>query len=267
MNPKDYRLYIDESGDHTFKEIDIPGRRYLCILGCWFRNEDYRVFHSQMEAFKQQHLPHSPDEPVILHREDILRRRKAFWRLRDEELASRFDAGLLELLGQAEFRTCAIVIDKLALRENYLTPAHPYHLALGFLLQRYCGLLNRLGRHGDVMAESRGGNEDRELKNSYERVYQRGAWGYLKAKAAQQALTSKELKLKQKSANIAGLQLADILAHPIREVILVENGLQAEGLSPFAERIVNAIDGKFNCHSSDGRVEGYGKVLFPRQKG
>ena len=42
MDPNGYRLYIDESGDHTFKDIALPTRRYLCILGCWFRNEDYR---------------------------------------------------------------------------------------------------------------------------------------------------------------------------------------------------------------------------------
>jgi hypothetical protein len=37
-------------------------------------------------------------------------------------------------------------------------------------------------------------------------------------------LTSKEIKLKPKNANIAGTQLADLLAYPLKQEILVENG-------------------------------------------
>jgi len=28
-----YRLYIDESGDHTYKLLDDPSHRYLALLG------------------------------------------------------------------------------------------------------------------------------------------------------------------------------------------------------------------------------------------
>lgn len=31
---KRYRLYIDESGDHTYSEIDSSSKRYLGIIGC-----------------------------------------------------------------------------------------------------------------------------------------------------------------------------------------------------------------------------------------
>ena len=77
-----YRLYLDESGDHVFRHLDKPGHRYLCLLGCWFRAADYREFQPKLEQFKQAHIPHNPDEPIILHREDIINQRRAFWRLR-----------------------------------------------------------------------------------------------------------------------------------------------------------------------------------------
>ena len=49
--------------------------------------ELYRTqFHPALEALKQTHFPHNPDEPVVLHRSDIIdRRRSPFWVLRDQE--------------------------------------------------------------------------------------------------------------------------------------------------------------------------------------
>lgn len=80
----------------------------------------------------------------------------------------------------------------------------------------------------------------------------------------QSALTSGELKLKPKSANIAGLQLADLLGHPVKQWILNHFGEAHEGLAPFAQRLVGVIEGKFNRHLYDQRLEGYGVVLYPR---
>ena len=258
-----FRLYIDECGDHVFKHLEKPSHRYLCLLGCWFRGHDYRVFHAALEEFKQRHIPHNPDEPVILHREDIINRRKCFWRLRDDVARQAFDRDMLKLIADAEFRICAVVIDKKEHCERHVSPAHPYHLAIGFLLQRYCGLLNHFNRRGDVMAESRGGREDSLLKDSFKRVYERGAWMRREA-FFQRALTSKELKVKPKSTNIAGLQLADLLAHPIRQAMLLEKGRIARPLAPFADKINAVADAKFNRHLYDGRVEGYGKVWYPK---
>ena len=174
--PEDrYRLYIDESGDHVFRHLEKESHRYLCLLGCWFRVGEYHEFHQALEAFKHKHIPHNPDDPVILHREEIVNRRRSFWRLRDPALAQEFDDDLIELIREARFRVVAVVIDKKALREAYPTPAHPYHLAIGFMLQRYCGYLNHINKQGDVMSESRGGRENRLLMDSYSRHYERGA--------------------------------------------------------------------------------------------
>jgi hypothetical protein len=215
-----------------------------------------------LEHFKQEHIPHNPDEPIIIHREDIINRRRSFWRLRQLEKRGAFDEGLLALISQARFRVVAVVIDKRTLQERYPVPAHPYHLALGFLLQRYCGYLNHVNRCGDVLAESRGGREDRLLRDSYARVYQRGVW-VTRAEFFQQALTSGQLKIKPKSANIAGLQLADVLGHPVRQAILREKGHLEDTAPPFAARLLEIVDSKFNRHLYDGRVWGYGKVFFP----
>ena len=260
-----FRLYLDESGDHVHRETAEVAHRYLCLLGCWFRNPDYLSFHQAIEGLKSEYLPHHPDDPVILHREDMVNARKAFKNLREETVREKFDQALLDIIGAAEFKVVAVVIDKQELRRTHGTAAaHPYHLGLGFLLQRFAGYLNHINRVGDVLGESRGGREDRMLKDSYSRVFERGVWGITRSSAFQSAFTSAELKLKPKSANIAGLQLADLLGHPVKQWVLNHFGQDPAELAPFARRLVAAVEGKFNRHLYDGRIAGYGVVLFPR---
>ena len=69
------------------------------------------------------------------------------------------------------------------------------------------------------MAESRGGSEDRALAAEYRLAYSDGTQ-YMSSQTAQNALTSGEIKLKPKRQNIPGLQLADLLAHPVGRDVL-----------------------------------------------
>ena len=81
-----YRLYIDESGDHTYKKLDDIGHRYLALLGVWFRQQkDYLEFVHELEQFKENLFGERPDSPVILHRTDIINRRGAFGILCNED--------------------------------------------------------------------------------------------------------------------------------------------------------------------------------------
>jgi hypothetical protein len=261
-----FRLYLDESGDHVFREVMQQPHRFLCLLGCWFQNPDYLKFHEALEALKSRLLPHHPDDPVILHREDMLNARKAFKSLRDPDVRKEWDAELLRVIAAGDFRVVAVVIDKLQLRSDYgESAAHPYHLGLGFMLQRYAGYLNHINRTGDVMAESRGGAEDRLLKESYERVYEHGVW-MTPVHTFRAALTSSQLKLKNKSANISGLQLADLLGHPVKQWVLQRNGLLDADPPPFAEQIMAIVETKFNRQLYTDEIEGYGTVLFPKTK-
>jgi len=76
----------------------------------------------------------------------------------------------------------------------------------------------------------------------------------------QRVLTSKDVKLKPKTANIAGLQLADILAHPVKQALLVEKGMIPEPGENFGKLIYAGAKGKFNQNVWRGKVAGYGKV-------
>jgi len=91
-----YRLYIDESGDHTYELMDDPAHRYLALLGVWLHQGEDLRFARSLEMFKRGVFGPRPDKPVILHRSDIINRRGPFGLLCNSEVHEQFDAGLLE---------------------------------------------------------------------------------------------------------------------------------------------------------------------------
>lgn len=260
--PHRYRLYIDESGDHTYKLMDDPARRYLALLGVWLRqDDDYTAFADNLVKFKREIFGPRPDKPVVLHRSDIINRKGPFGLLRDPDIHARFDAGLLDLVKKTTFKMVCVIIDKKEHFERYASPFHPYHFCLAAMLDRYSGWLNCKSAVGDVMAESRGGEEDLQLGQAYRRVYESGTlmFGHVHH---QRALTSKKLKVRPKIANIAGLQLADILAHPVKQACLMERQLIARTRGAFGEKVYDAARSKFNINEWRGQLSGYGKVFL-----
>jgi hypothetical protein len=111
------------------------------------------------------------------------------------------------------------------------------------------------------MAESRGGVEDRQLMAAYADVCQNGTLMF--GPDHHRCLTSKDIKMKKKTANIAGLQLADALAHPIKQYDLALRGRISPIQSAFGRQIVAAAEPKFNRNVGRGEVDGYGRVTLP----
>lgn len=241
------RLYVDESGDHTYRNLEEVGKRYLGLIGVAIESDYYRnEFQPRLEALKQLHFPHSPDEPVILHREDIYHRRHEFGVLSDPARNDAWEYDLLEFVRSTTFRLLIIIIDKQAHRERYGDAAmHPYHLCLTFLLERYRGHLTYIGGKGDVLAESRGATEDLALKKVYGDTWEQGTF-YHSYREFQKVLTSKELKVKPKKDNIAGLQLADLLAHPAMREILAARGKISPIPPSFGLRLAEAFRSKYD---------------------
>ena len=70
-----YRLYVDESGDHTFHAYADVGRRYLALVGVALAmdTDEPEALRNRFEELKRRYLRnYDPDEPEILHREDIV---------------------------------------------------------------------------------------------------------------------------------------------------------------------------------------------------
>ena len=255
-----YRLYIDESGDHTYNLLEQTSHRYLALLGVWFQQaDDYVAFADDLEHFKRVIFGPRPDRPVVLHRSDIINRKGPFGVLCNDEVHRCFNTGLLEVVSHARFKMVCVVVDKQAHLQKYISPFHPYHYCLAAMLDRFSGWLNYKNAVGDVVAESRAREEDLQLKEAYRRVYESGTLMFNR-EHHQRALTTKDIKLRSKTTNIAGIQLADILAHPVKQALLFEKGRIGDLRETFGSQIYEAVEGKFNANTRTGQVEGYGKV-------
>ena len=238
-------------------------KRYLCLFGCIFECRHYETtFCANLLNLKRQHFGGDPDDRIIFHREDIVQRRPPFDCLQDDAKSRAFNEALLGLVRQTQFVAIAVVIDKYSSqRKHYAAlPFDPYHVALLAMMERYCGMLQFRRACGDVMAEARGGHEDKQLKSAFITVYNAGT-RYHDAKFFQSVLTSKELKIKPKAHDIAGLQLADMLAHPAKQQILFDKGIAAAPFG-FSLEMATAAENKYNRRFANSQIDGYGKIFL-----
>ena len=250
-----FRCYVDEVGNADLGSSDNPNHRFLSLTGAIVSLDYIRTtLHPEMEALKERYFHTHPDEPAIFHRKELVNQLPPFEALRDPAVREEFDHELLRLLVEWDYVVVSVCLDKKRHRETYQTWLYdPYHYCLAVLLERYCFFLSAAKGCGDVLAESRGGKEDRRLKASFERLWEHRTQ-YVGPEQFQEVLTSRQLKVKPKANNIAGLQLADLLAHPSRNDILVEQRVAGVRLAPFATRVVEVLAGKY--YQQQGRVFG-----------
>jgi uncharacterized protein DUF3800 len=257
------RMYVDEVGNADLKASADPNHRYLSLTGVVF-DLDYmdRVAAPELEGLKRRYFKTHVDEPLILHRKELVNKKYPFQALRDPGVEAAFNSDLLSLLEKLQYKVITAVIDKLEHCRRYpVWQHHPYHYCQEVLIERYVSSMEGVDKVGDVLAESRGTRADRELKAAYEHIYNHGTV-WVGPEVFRRRLTSKELKLKRKVDNIAGLQLADLIAHPSFKVSLARQRNEAlpQGFGGQVAVILEA--GKYRC-SPTGRIDGWGRKWLP----
>ena len=69
-------MYIDETGDHRYRQLDQLERRYLGLTGVLINKEYYdKSVPQTLEALKRQFFKYDPDRPPILVRSHIVYRK------------------------------------------------------------------------------------------------------------------------------------------------------------------------------------------------
>ncbi len=244
-----YRIYIDEIGNSSMKVGLNQTDNYLTLSGVIIESEYYaKTLQPQLEALKKKYFGYHPDEPVIFHRSEIAYNKAPFQALANQQIKTQFDEEFLQLITEWDYQIIGVLLDKQAHCDMFeFWKNNPYHYCLEVIVELYHKFLSHKDAKGDVMIETRGKKEDNQLKTAFTQIYEIGTHN-LEAHFIQQHITSKNIKIKPKIANIAGLQLTDLLVYPCHRHILKYYELMDYTKETFSEKIIAVLQKKFFCY-------------------
>ena len=216
---KDYLCFIDESGDHSLESVnkDFP----VFVLAAVFvpTNDYYSDICSGVNAFKYAYFGH---EGVILHSRDIRKAIEPFNILINKDVRVGFLTDLSGLLRGLNFEVVICVIDKQKHIEKYgVTAENPYKYAVKVILERLVHPIQKRGiKRVNIIAESRGNNEDRDLELEILRILRNGT----EFRSSNDFNPFCNPTFVKKENNVIGLQIADLMAYPAGRYVINSDG-------------------------------------------
>lgn len=242
MKFSDYIVFVDESGDHGLESIN-PEYPVFVLSFCIFKKEDY--IHRMVPSVTQAKFDFFGHDNVILHAHDIRKAKAPFQRLLNPRVRNRFIARLNKVMKAGQFTIIATIIHKTHLKSAYENSHNPYSIALLFCLERLYAFMKAQDQHTrltHILVEGRGIQENKDLELVFRRI-----------RDDQKLLDCFDMIFADKKTNAIGLQIADLVAHPIGR----------NTIKPDQEnRAFDIIRGKL-WKSTKGIVKDYGYKIFP----
>ncbi len=205
----EYIIFADESGNQGLYSIN-PENPVFVLAFCIFKKADYiSIVKSAIAKFKLDFWGH---DLVVLHNHEIRKSKGAFAFLFNEEMRRIFVHSLNEVVRHIPFSIVSAAVDKRHLINN-LDTNNPYFLALDSCLKQTTTFLDEMGQHNHLthlIVESRGSREDKDLELAFRKIS-------LQTIARQYPI---DIKFANKQTNSGGLQIADLVAHPIARYVL-----------------------------------------------
>lgn len=240
-------MFLDESGDHSLDKID--PQYPLFVLAGVILDEEYAntTLGERLRVFKRDLFG---TDDIVLHTADITRNRGGFERMKEPEFRQRFYERLNSLIESLEFKVVACAIRKDEHLEKYgLSAINPYLLSLHVLVERLVFELNAKRTEGTIIAESRGGTLDNELDLAFLNLKIQGT-RYIQASEIRRKVRG--LVFQEKHRNVAGLQLADLVATPIGRFVVGKE----------IKEDFRIVEQKFRTFQ--GKYHGAGLVILPK---
>ena len=249
----DYVVYVDESGDHSLASIN-PDYPVFVLALCVIHKRHYaEKIIPAVEKLKFNYFGH---DSVVLHEHDIRKQKGDFAFLSHLPTRLEFVGQLSSIMVASNFILIACVVDKTRMSKSEGASTNPYHIALDICLESLRGFLaekkqDHLQTH--LVVECRGKKEDRELELEFRRIRDGSALGNRQLPF--------EIVFADKKTNLAGLQLADLVARPV--------GLNYIRPSQ-PNQAFDLLKRKFYCDGGRECVgsgyEGVGLMIYPTQK-
>lgn len=247
-----YIVYVDESGDHSLTSIDKTYPIFVLAF-CVFHKRHYsEVIVPALQKFKFNHFGH---DQVVLHENEIRRRKGLFNRFRNADHQQAFLNELTQIIEFSNFVLISATIDKRELGKQS-TDDNAYHIALGLCMETLHQFLSEKNEHTrktHVVVECRGNQEDKELELEFRRICD--------GNNRLNQILPFEILFADKKVMSSGLQLADLVARPIGLITLRPNQ---------PNRTFETLKYKFYCEGGrdcTGKgYEGFGMQIFPAVK-
>ena len=249
----DYVVYVDESGDHSLASIN-PDFPVFVLALCVIHKRHYaEKIIPAVEKLKFNYFGH---DSVVLHEHDIRKQKGDFAFLSHLPTRLEFVGQLSSIMVASNFILIACVVDKTRMSKSEGASTNPYHIALDICLESLRGFLaekkqDHLQTH--VVVECRGKKEDRELELEFRRICD--------GNNARNRQLPFDVVFADKKTNLAGLQLADLVARPV--------GLNY--IRPTqANQAFDILKKKFYCDGGRAHVgsgyENVGLMIYPTHK-
>lgn len=215
-------VYIDECGSHNLTR-DREFQAFV-LAAVIVPDDEYLRLESQWRDWKETNLGAASK---LVHEPDVRRGRGSFWFEGNAVKQSEARDSLQECLDELQFHALVCVINRPAYLEEIgvqaldeSLPAHPYLMTLDFLMERLVMILDTQfnGARASVVAEARGTMDDALLQQEYVRLLVDGTSYVSNAWFRQQLAPG--IEFQRKEDNVAGLELADLLARPCGEKVL-----------------------------------------------
>lgn len=232
-------MYIDESGHHSLDPNTIDPQYPIFVLcGCIFEEEYYKEVVEKLNKLK---IKFFGSDKIIFHTLEMTRPSKykdnKFAKLINTEFRKEFYKALNAFLEETKFVLVSCTIKKSEHLEKYGTAAlDPYLLSFNVLIDEFIAELPN-GEKGTIIAEKRSENLDNQLDLAWLNLKINGTKN-VKGSDIKEKIES--LTMVPKSANEAGLQIADLVANPIGRYVL-----EIKKTEPGHEVNYNILEKKF----------------------
>ena len=161
---------------------------------------------------------------------------------------AKWEDDLLTFFKNLKAQIFTVVMDKTEHKAKYpVQTFDPYVYCLFVLLWRVRGYCKVNSGTVDVLAESRGKVEDRQIQETYRHLKNYGSFRYGTAEEYSTAFPADTLLFRRKEHNIAGLQIADLVAFGQKGLALMDARKQLpRPLTSFTDQLNQTISGMVN---------------------
>lgn len=208
-----YYLFLDESGDHSLDKID-PQYPMFVLGGVLISAADYDRVDARWKQMKRELFGR---DDIIIHTADLTRNKNGFERMKETAFRERVYNELNAVMAELPYQIIGCAVRKDDHLDRYgVSAIDPYHLSLNVIVERAYFAVGKKGKL-HIIAESRDTTLDRMLDVVFLELKISGTH-YISA--TELNTLGIELHIRQKSKNISGLQMADLVVTPIGRKVL-----------------------------------------------